>query len=99
MKIEHTLYLMIYLSFRIPAPHIVAARAYKVGSNSLSPTCAMMLSGSCGGSSGSSVGECSNSQGSSTALYRLARLLNQTTKTSMNPIPKDDAPRRLSWER
>lgn len=69
-----------------------------MSSNSLSPTCAM-TSGSCSGSSGNSLGECSNSQGSSTALYRLARLLNQTTKTSMNPIPKDDAPRRLSWER
>lgn len=80
--------------FRIPAPHIVAARAYRMASNSLSPTCAMMS-----GSSGSSLGECSNSQGSSTALYRLAHLLTQTTKTSMNPIPKDDAPRRLSWER
>lgn len=87
-----------YFYFRIPAPHIVAARAYRMASNSLSPTCAMMI-GTCSGSSGSSVSECSNSQGSSTALYRLARLLNQTTKTSMNPIPKDDAPRRLSWER
>lgn len=76
----------------------MAARAYRMASNSLSPTCAMM-GGSSGGSSGSSLGECSNSQASSTALYRLARLLNQTTKTSMNPIPKDDAPRRLSWER
>lgn len=35
---------------------------------------------------------------SQTPLYRLAKLLNQTTRTVTSPI-KDDTPRRLSWER
>lgn len=34
-----------------------------------------------------------------TPLYRLAKLLNQTIKTSDQIVLKDDAPRRLSWER
>lgn len=34
-----------------------------------------------------------------TPLYRLAKLLNQSAKIQNQSTPKDDAPRRLSWER
>jgi hypothetical protein len=36
---------------------------------------------------------------SNNAIYRLARLLNQTTKSNVPLMPEKDAPRRLSWER
>lgn len=60
----------------------------------------MTTSATGGTSSGSGSG--SGNQGS-TALYRLARLLNQTSKSASNnitsPTQKEDTPRRLSWER
>lgn len=72
---------------RIPSPHVVAARAYHMAS---SPSVSYNAN--------------SNFQSSSTQektpLYRLAKLLNQTIKTTdQNAVLKDDAPRRLSWER
>ncbi|XP_064213663.1 ankyrin repeat and fibronectin type-III domain-containing protein 1 isoform X2 [Tribolium castaneum] len=59
------------LLLRVPAPHVVAAQAYRISSPS----------------------------SSSTALYRLGKLLNQGG--SKNQIVVDDAnvTRRLSWER
>lgn len=42
----------------------------------------------------------SNSNQEKTAINRLAKLLNQTIKGSdPNAVLRDDAPRRLSWER
>lgn len=57
-------------------------------------------SSSIGGGSGGGSGGGGSGSGGNTTLYRLARLLNQTTKPSSNShLPKDDTPRRLSWER
>lgn len=42
----------------------------------------------------------STSSQEKTPIYRLAKLLNQTIKSSdQHIVLKDDAPRRLSWER
>lgn len=80
----------IIIFFRIPAPHIVAARAYHMAS---SP------SGSCASNSSIPMSHSSSNQ-EKAPLYRLAKLLNQTTKSSdQHIVLKDDAPRRLSWER
>lgn len=75
---------------RIPAPHIVAARAYHMAS---SP------SGShSSNTSIPAINLASNQE--KTPLYRLAKLLNQTIKSNdQHIVLKDDAPRRLSWER
>lgn len=141
---------MLCLSFvhadnRIPAPHIVAARAYRVtggppgtgalpalfaaaasssmasaaglsSSNQLSPSTAAPAFGCA--SSTSSVAHSGPttaltpptatltplSSTEKTPLYRLAKLLNQTRIGGSVSGPstmmlKDDAPRRLSWER
>lgn len=60
---------------RVPAPHVVAARAYRMSSPS----------------PGSGTG--------STALYRLARLLNQGSKQPPHAVDDTNVTRRLSWER
>lgn len=79
-----------YVFLRIPAPHVVAARAYHMAS---SP------SGSSASNSSIPMSYSSINQ-EKTPLYRLAKLLNQTIKSSDQHIAlKDDAPRRLSWER
>lgn len=80
---------------RIPAPHIVAARAYHMAS---SP------SGSYNSISGPNYNATTGTNQPNqekTPLYRLAKLLNQTVKqpNDQHIILKDDAPRRLSWER
>ncbi|XP_055322318.1 uncharacterized protein LOC129578170 isoform X3 [Sitodiplosis mosellana] len=73
---------------RIPAPHVVAARAYHMAS---SPS---------GSSNITIIGPNSANSQEKTPLYRLAKLLNQTMKSNEQHIVlKDDAPRRLSWER
>lgn len=75
---------------RIPAPHVVAARAYHMAG---SP------SGSCASNSNIPGISLATSQ-EKTPLYRLAKLLNQTIKSNdQHIVLKDDAPRRLSWER
>lgn len=74
--------------YSIPAPHIVAARAYHMAN---SPS---------GSQSNASLAAPGNATQEKTPLYRLAKLLNQSIKTSdQNIVVKDDAPRRLSWER
>lgn len=105
-----------YLSiFRIPAPHIVAARAYRMmpgtsGTNNLagifaSNSQANQLINSPSSSSTATTAAAAASASSSsssqekTPLYRLAKLLNQTNNKANNQVLKDDAPRRLSWER
>uniref|UniRef100_A0A182Y3T9 Uncharacterized protein n=1 Tax=Anopheles stephensi TaxID=30069 RepID=A0A182Y3T9_ANOST len=58
------------------------------------------VTGSGGSGSGGSAQLISNSTNS--AIYRLARIINQTTKTSSNCLQNtvnDDSARRLSWER
>ncbi|XP_040160855.1 uncharacterized protein LOC120898713 isoform X2 [Anopheles arabiensis] len=58
------------------------------------------VTGSGGSGSGGSAQMISNSTNS--AIYRLARIINQTTKTSTNCLQhtvNDDSARRLSWER
>jgi hypothetical protein len=70
----------------IPSPHVVAARAYHIASNKNNPE-------------PPPVAQPSLAQNSNNAIYRLARLLNQTTKTSTPLMPDNNAPRRLSWER
>lgn len=80
---------------RIPAPHVVAARAYRMANtsgSSGSSSCILNLTGQ----TPSSVSPSSQEK---TPLYRLAKLLNQSAKIQNPPTPKDDAPRRLSWER
>lgn len=83
---------VILCAHSIPAPHVVAARAYHMA-NSPSPS---------GSQSNASLAAPSNASMTQekTPLYRLAKLLNQSIKTSeQNIVVKDDAPRRLSWER
>lgn len=76
--------------FRIPAPHVVAARAYHMAS---SPSGSYT-------SNISIAGPISSSSQEKTPLYRLAKLLNQTIKSNdPHIVLNDDAPRRLSWER
>ncbi|GLV44953.1 hypothetical protein CBL_14475 [Carabus blaptoides fortunei] len=60
---------------RVPAPHVIAARAYRMSSSS----------------PGTGTG--------STALYRLARLLNQGSKQAPHAVDDTNVTRRLSWER
>uniref|UniRef100_A0A182KBY9 Uncharacterized protein n=1 Tax=Anopheles christyi TaxID=43041 RepID=A0A182KBY9_9DIPT len=58
------------------------------------------VTGSGGSGTGGSAQLISNSTNS--AIYRLARIINQTTKTSSNCLQNtvnDDSARRLSWER
>lgn len=79
--------------FSVPAPHVVAARAYRMSASGPSGTVPPSPNATTPGSS---------SSGSTTALYRLARLLNQgASKTLQQPSPSDDGNviRRLSWER
>uniref|UniRef100_A0A1B0EX18 Uncharacterized protein n=1 Tax=Phlebotomus papatasi TaxID=29031 RepID=A0A1B0EX18_PHLPP len=89
---------------RIPAPHVVAARAYRMSGGSTSgPSGIAAIPSNLGTSSGTlgTTGTSSQSTTSSqggTAFYKLSRLLNQTSKTTSSPVLKDDAPRRLSWE-
>ncbi|KAJ3645182.1 hypothetical protein Zmor_022862 [Zophobas morio] len=59
------------LLLRVPAPHVVAARAYRISSPS----------------------------SSSTALYRLGKLLNQGGSKNQVVVDDSNVPRRLSWER
>lgn len=90
LSIESEVFKFVLFFFRIPAPHIVAARAYHMAS---SP------SGSCASNSSITTSYSSSNQ-EKTPLYRLAKLLNQTIKSSdQHIVLKDDAPRRLSWER
>ncbi|GAB0088268.1 hypothetical protein DMENIID0001_026620 [Sergentomyia squamirostris] len=93
---------------RIPAPHVVAARAYRMsgGSTSGPSGAAAVIQSNSSCSAGITVsvsaasGQATTSSQGGTALYKLARLLNQSSKTSSSsPVLKDDAPRRLSWER
>lgn len=68
---------------------MVAARAYHMAN---SP------SGSSTSTNSFQTSNCTTQE--KTPLYRLAKLLNQTIKTTdQNIVLKDDAPRRLSWER
>lgn len=79
-----------FLNYRIPAPHVVAARAYH-------------MAGSPSGSyaSNTNIPGISLAGGQEkTPLSKLAKLLNQTMKSNdQHIVHKDDAPRRLSWER
>ncbi|XP_055383504.1 phosphatidylinositol 3-kinase 2-like [Condylostylus longicornis] len=112
---------------RIPAPHVVAARAYRmsVGGTSSSGSGGSNTTGTnnnnfssntsaTGGIfitphqqqmtgnilSSTNTSNLTNTNSNNTALYRLARLLNQTNKGGrQSPTLNDDAPRRLSWER
>lgn len=81
---------------RIPAPHVVAARAYHMQASS--PSGSYTSNTSIPGINFNASTAGANQE--KTPLYRLAKLLNQTMKSNdQNIILKDDAPRRLSWER
>lgn len=127
---------IVRFNFRIPAPHVVAARAYRMSSSSGSggglPALFAAASNCSAAAATAAAAAATSSQLNSpssltapgiglsttstsissavsnvvptgqekTPLFRLAKLLNQTKNSSASQmVLKDDAPRRLSWER
>lgn len=125
---------IVRFNFRIPAPHIVAARAYRMSASSGSGgglPALFAAASNCSAAAAAAAAATSSQLNSpssmnapgiglsatstmissaasnvvatgqeKTPLFRLAKLLSQTKNSSGSQmVLKDDAPRRLSWER